>query len=80
MGAAIQTPPPGFDELTLDEQIEYVHSLWERISARADEVPVPEWHKAELARRLADYEAAPDAGRPWDAVETDLRKRLAARR
>ncbi|MEP7119475.1 MAG: hypothetical protein ABJE95_00975 [Byssovorax sp.] len=39
MRAASQTPPPGFDDLTVDEQIDHVQALWERISARADEVP-----------------------------------------
>jgi hypothetical protein len=35
---------------------------------------VPEWHKAELDRRLAEYEAAPDAGRSWKQVEATRRK------
>ncbi|XXY44820.1 addiction module protein [Sorangium sp. So ce269] len=43
-------------------------------------MPVPEWHKAELDRRLAEYEAAPDAGRSWEQVEADLRTHLATRR
>ena len=38
MPAAI--PPPGFDELTIEEQIDYVQSLWERIAATPDQVPV----------------------------------------
>ncbi|WP_438017262.1 addiction module protein [Sorangium sp. So ce315] len=80
MQRAIQGPPPGFDNLTVHEQIEYVQALWERIAAREDEVPVPEWHKAELDRRLAEVEAAPDAGRSWEQVEADLRTRLSTRR
>ncbi|WP_437661297.1 addiction module protein [Sorangium sp. So ce1182] len=80
MERAIQAPPPGFDDLTVHEQIEYVQALWEPIAAREDEVPVPEWHKAELDRRLAEYDAAPDAGRSWEQVEADLRARLATRR
>ncbi|WP_437989611.1 addiction module protein [Sorangium sp. So ce145] len=80
MERAIQNPPPGFDELTVNEQIEYVQALWERIAAREEEVPVPEWHSAVLERRLAEYEAAPDAGRSWEEVEADLRASLATRR
>ncbi|WP_433926618.1 addiction module protein [Sorangium cellulosum] len=80
MERAIQAPPPGFDDLTVREQIEYVQALWERIAAREDEVPVPEWHKDELDRRLAEVEAAPNAGRCWEQVEADLRTRLATRR
>ena len=80
MDRAIQNPPPGFDDLTVHDQIEYVQTLWERIVTREDEVPVPEWHEAELDRRLAEYEAAPDVGRSWEEVEADLRVRLATRR
>jgi putative addiction module component (TIGR02574 family) len=80
MDRAIQNPPPGFDDLTVHDQIEYVQTLWERIATREDQVPVPEWHKAELDRRLAEYEAAPDVGRSWEEVEADLLVRLATRR
>ncbi|WP_437877724.1 addiction module protein [Sorangium sp. So ce513] len=80
MQRAIQGAPPGFDNLTVHEQIEHVQALWERIAAREDDVPVPERHKAELDRRLAEVEAAPDAGRSWEQVEADLRTRLSTRR
>ena len=80
MSHALQNPPAGFDDLPVDQQIDYVQTLWERIAAREDQVPVPAWHREVLDARLADYEADPDAGRPWEDVEADLRKRLAARR
>ena len=60
--------PPGFDELSIDEQIDYVQSLWDRIAATPDRVPVPEWHSEILDDRLKDYEANPDAGESWDVV------------
>lgn len=80
MARAIQKPAPGFDALAVNEQIEYVQALWERIAAREDDVPVPAWHSAELDRRLAEYEAAPDAGRSWEDIEANLRASLATRR
>lgn len=39
-------------------------------------VPVPAQHVEVLDARLAEYEADPDAGRPWEHAEADLRKRL----
>jgi hypothetical protein len=33
-------PPPGFDALPAEDQIEYVQSLWERIAATAGQVPL----------------------------------------
>jgi len=29
-------PPPGFDELPVDDKIDYVQLLWDRIAARPD--------------------------------------------
>jgi hypothetical protein len=29
----VSHPPPGFDELSVEEQIDYVQSLWNRIAA-----------------------------------------------
>ena len=65
-------PPAGFDELNINEQIEYVQALWDRIAAKDDRVPVPDWHREILNERLADLEANPDAGRRWADVRADL--------
>ncbi len=54
--------PPGFDELTVEEQIDYVQSLWERIAATHDQIPLPDWHREVLDERLKDYEASPHTG------------------
>lgn len=74
MANALQVPPPGFDELNIDEQIEYVQALWDRIAAKEDVVPVPDWHREILDERLADLDANPNAGRPWEEVKADLLK------
>ena len=74
MGNTLPLPPAGFDELNIDEQVEYVQALWDRISAKEDRVAVPEWHRQILDERLADLEADPDAGRPWEEVRADLFK------
>ena len=75
MGNPLPLPPPGFDDLNVDEQVEYVQGLWDRIAANADRVPVPEWHRDILEERLRDLEADPDAGRPWEQVKADLLKK-----
>jgi putative addiction module component (TIGR02574 family) len=80
MAQTLHDPPAGFDDLPVDQQIDYVQTLWDRIAAREDQIPVPAWHREILDVRLAEYEADPDAGRPWEQVEADLRERLAKRR
>ena len=74
MGNALPLPPAGFDELNIDEQIEYVQALWDRIAAKEDRVPVPDWHREILDQRLRDLEANPSAGRPWEEVRANLFK------
>lgn len=75
MARAAQLPPPGFDEMSVEEKIDYVEALWDRIVANESQVPVPDWHREVLSERLAEYHAHPDDGRPWEAVEADLIKR-----
>jgi putative addiction module component (TIGR02574 family) len=76
MGSSkLPVPPPGFDDLEIGEQIDYVQALWDRIAAKDDRVPVPDWHREVLDERLADLEANPEASRPWEDVKADLLKR-----
>jgi putative addiction module component (TIGR02574 family) len=76
MPKPIPSPPPGFDELSVDERIDFVQSLWDRIAETPGQVPVPDWHRSIIRERLASYRANPDAGRPWAAVRTDIADKL----
>ena len=67
-------PPPGFDDLPIDERIDYVGALWDRIAADPNQVPVPDWHRAILAERLADSEANGDETLDWAEVRSELLK------
>jgi putative addiction module component (TIGR02574 family) len=80
MGEPAHTPPAGFDELSVDQQIEYVQYLWDRIAAHPDRVPVPDWHHEVLEQRVADMVANPEAESPWDEVESRLRAGLPNKR
>ena len=76
MAKTMPIPPPGFDELSAEDKIDYVQSLWDRIAASPKELPVPEWHKQIISERLAAYRANPSEGRTWEQVRTDLEQRL----
>jgi putative addiction module component (TIGR02574 family) len=79
MSSSVPLRPPGFDELSVDEQIAYVESLWDRIAATPEQVPAPEWHREAVDERLKDYEANPDAGATWDVVRERLLDNLRRR-
>jgi putative addiction module component (TIGR02574 family) len=79
MAPPLPNPPPGFDELPVEEKIDYVQSLWDRIANDVDEVPLHEWQRQLLEERLAAHRAAPHEARPWQDVLDGLERRLKAR-
>jgi putative addiction module component (TIGR02574 family) len=80
MSQALPIPPPGFDELSVEEKVDYVQSLWDRIAVRPEDVPVPDWHLQVIEERLAAHEADPAAARPWDEVREEVADTLKRRR
>lgn len=76
MSKAVKIPPPGFDDLPVDDQIEYVQSLWERIAAEPSNVPVPGWHREILDQRMKAFEANQNAGDSWEKVREEIEQKL----
>ena len=72
MSSKVPFPPPGFDELSADEQVDYLNDLWDRITLRENEISVPEWHLELLREREARYEREGMKGRPWEEVVKEL--------
>ena len=68
-----RTPPPGFDDLPVEDQIEYVQALWDRIAVHPDRLPVPQWHLEELRRRERLGEDA--AATSWEEVRERIERR-----
>lgn len=59
-------------ELPVVERIRLVELIWESIAAVPEAVPVSDELKVELDRRLAEFEADPEAGTPWDEVRARI--------
>lgn len=76
MPKPVPLPPPGFDDLSVDEKIDYLQSLWGRIAATPETIPVPDWHREILDERLEDFNADPGSGDSWGVVQERLRKKL----
>ena len=58
--------------LTVQQRLELIGELWDSIPESIDALPVPEWHREELERRLAAADADPDAAIPWRDVRQSL--------
>ena len=64
-----------FDQLTVAERLDLISAIWDSIPDTTEALPIPEWHREELERRLADCEAHPEASIPWEEVKARLRRK-----
>ncbi len=55
-------------ELPIAERIRLVELIWDSIAAVPEAIPVSDELKADLNRRLAEFEADPESGTPWEEV------------
>ena len=59
-------------ELTVSQRLDLISQLWDSIPDSLEALPVPEWHKEELDRRLQDADANPEVGIPWEQTKKRL--------
>lgn len=68
-----------YHHLSIDERLRLVEDIWDSIAqeanVHADALPLSDAQRAELDRRIADADAHPDAGIPWDQVRNELFQR-----
>jgi putative addiction module component (TIGR02574 family) len=55
----------GIDRLSVRERLELIEQIWDSLPEVVNPDEVPQWHLAELARRRAEADASPGAGKPW---------------
>lgn len=60
--------------LPVAERVRLVEAVWDSISAVPDGLPLTQWQKEELDRRLAEFEADPDAGSSLEEVFARIRR------
>jgi putative addiction module component (TIGR02574 family) len=60
-------------QLSVAERLDLISVLWDSIPDSLEELPIPEWHREELERRLAAADANPDAI-PWEEGRQHLRR------
>jgi putative addiction module component (TIGR02574 family) len=60
--------------LPVTERVRLVEAIWDSISAAPEALPLTQWQKDELDRRLAEYEADPDSGSTLEEVFSRIRK------
>jgi len=78
MAQRLPSPPPGFDELNVEEKLTYVQSLWDRIAATPEAVPVPDWHREVIDERM--NKSGTVVRRPWAKFRDELQTRIKERK
>jgi hypothetical protein len=63
-------PPPGFEQLSKDQQIDYVQQLWDMILPLPEDMPSPEWHLEIVRDRILTQNAA--SFQDWNDVKQSL--------
>ena len=65
--------------LSPSERIQLAEDLWDSVAQDSPDTafPVSAELAAELERRAAEYEADPEAARPWEEVRAEIAQRLA---
>jgi putative addiction module component (TIGR02574 family) len=60
--------PAELRDLPVTERLKLIEDLWDSIDAEADGLPLPDWHRAEIDRRLDALDAGVAVGTPWEQV------------
>jgi putative addiction module component (TIGR02574 family) len=76
MSSKVPFPPPGFDDLSADEQADYASELWDRVTEREHEIRVPDWHMEIVRERMARYERDGMEGISLEDLEKQLFEQL----
>ena len=58
-------------QLPATQRLKLLEEIWDSLAATPEAVPIPDWHKAELDRRLD--RPAPGPRETWDEVRAKLR-------
>lgn len=76
MSQSLPIPPPGFEELPIEEQVNYVEALLDLIGSRQDHVKIPKWHWEILTDRMESFRAEIEDGLTWEEFEKELENEL----
>ncbi len=69
------TDPTELQAIPVAERLKLIEELWDSIDVEAGTLPLPEWHRSEIDRRLDTLDAGSPVGTPWEEV----RRRITAK-
>jgi putative addiction module component (TIGR02574 family) len=67
---------PELASLSVAQRLDLMEDIWASLTPNPEAIPLPEWHMAEIKRRLTTFAADGNRGRPADEVFAELKRRL----
>ncbi|MDN5865099.1 MAG: addiction module protein [Gammaproteobacteria bacterium] len=64
------------DQMTVEEKILAMESLWQDLCAHAPDMASPNWHEDILNSRQAAIEHAEDKFEDWETAKENIRKQI----
>jgi putative addiction module component (TIGR02574 family) len=55
--------------LPIEERLELAEAIWQRLEQEPAQPVLPAWQQELLDERIAEDDADPDAGSPWEEVK-----------
>jgi putative addiction module component (TIGR02574 family) len=54
--------------LPVDERLKLIEELWDSIDVASESLPLPDWHRSEIDRRLDALDTGASVGSKWEEV------------
>jgi len=71
---AVRIDSLGIDRLSVRDRLDLIDQIWDSLPDHVEPQDIPEWHRAEIAKRRASAAQEPGAGKPWREVLQRLEK------
>ena len=62
--------------LSVAERLQLIEEIWDSLEDETNDLPMPDWHREALDKRLEAHARDPVAARPWEEVKADILKAL----
>jgi len=63
-------------DMTIEEKLQLMETLWDDLSQQAEEVPPPEWHGKALAEREAAIARGEEKFEDWDVAKRMIEQEI----
>jgi len=61
------------EQLSVPQRLDLITAIWDSITEEDESLPVPDWHREELERRVASRGSKPSL--TWEEVKARLRRK-----